>query len=514
VLPQSRAALLLFALASGALLALALPPIGWWPVIFVSLPLAVTVMRRFPGTLGNAALTGFCFGLGYFIAAFHWIGLAFLVDAKTYLWMMPIAVGGLAAFMACYWALAFAAAHLLKRRGTPLIASLPFALAIAEVARGHFFTGFPWAAPGLIADGMGGVLQLASLIGMPGLTYWVLLWGMLPLCIWRRRPSASARNIVPVLLLALLPASWLWGNWRLSTLHFENVPGVKLLLVQPNVSQDDKWRGENAGPIFDQLMALSTQGEEALGATHIIWPESSVPFLLDESGIGLTRIADGLQPGQTLIAGAIRRERGGKDEERYFTSVLEIDDEGVVEERYDKWRLVPGGEFLPLAWLLEPLGFRKVVNVPESFSAGPGPRSFALGAAGRAGLLICYEAIFPELLVETERRPDWLINVTNDGWFGRSVGPYQHVAQVRMRAVEQNIPVARAANTGVSAVIDGAGRFVQRSALGVQGVISSPLPKKGVETVFARWGQLLYLALALFVSLALAASSRRDSEEP
>jgi apolipoprotein N-acyltransferase len=510
LLPQSRAGQLLLVFVAGAVLSLALPPIGWWPVIFISLPLVMAVWGKSPATLRSAASIGFSFGFGYFVAAFHWIGFAFLVDAKTYLWMMPFAVGGLAAFMALYWALAFAVSELLKRLGIPLVASLPLALAIAEVARGYFFTGFPWAAPGLFADGMGGVLQFASLIGMPGLTYWVILWGMLTCLLWRSKPFVSARNVLPMLLLLLLPAGWLWGKWRLSALHYDSVPGVSLLVVQPNVSQDDKWRSDNAAPMFEQLIAMSSKAD----ATHIIWPESALPFLIDENAVGLKRIADALQPGQTLITGAIRREKGQTPEsDRFFTSILEIDDEGRVEEAYDKWRLVPGGEFLPMAWALEPLGFRKVVNLPESFTAGSGPQSFDLGQAGRAGLLICYEAIFPDRLLENEKRPQWLINVTNDGWFGRSVGPYQHLAQVRMRAVEQNISIARSANTGISAIIDGAGRYVVRSELGVETALTGPLPRAGAKTLFGALGLLpallVCLAASVTITFSYAQSERR-----
>lgn len=504
---------MLLAFATGAMLALALPPLGWWPVIFISFPSALTVMRIGPARLGSAALTGFCFGFGYFAAALHWIGFAFLVDAKTYLWMMPFAVAGLAAFLALYWALAFAAAHWLKRRSIPLIVSLPLMLAMAEEARGYFFTGFPWAAPGLIADGMGGVLQLAGLIGMPGLTYWIVLWGMLPVLFRRSGPILSARHGVAAVLLLLLPAGWLWGNWRLARLPSESVPGVSLLLVQPNVSQDDKWRSDNAAAIFNQLVSMSAQGEAAPRASLIVWPESAVPFLLDESSAGLKRIAEVLQPGQTLVTGAIRREKGAAPaSDRYFTSILKIDDEGAVKDAYDKWRLVPGGEFLPLAWALEPLGFRKVVSLPESFSAGSGPASFDLGAAGRAGLLICYEAIFPHRLIESERRPQWLINVTNDGWFGRSVGPYQHLAQVRMRAVEQNLPVVRAANTGISAIIDGGGRYIARSRLGSAETVTGPLPKAGPQTLFAAWGVLWALVAALMAVIILAAVTLSEDD--
>ncbi len=497
---------LLLVFVAGVVLSFALPPIGWWPVMFISLPLVLAVWQKSPATLRGAASTGFCFGFGYFIAAFHWIGFAFLVDAKTYLWMMPFAVGGLAAFMAIYWTLAFSASHLLKRRGIPLVVSLPLMIAAAEVARGYFFTGFPWAAPGLFADGMGGVLQLASLIGMPGLSYWIILWGMLPWVLWRSKPIISVRNVLPMLLLLLLPAGWLWGNWRLSHLPPETVPGVSLLLIQPNVSQDDKWRSDNAAPMFEQLIAMSSNSD----ATHIIWPESAMPFLIDESAAGLTRIADALQPGQRLIAGAIRRDKGVTPEsDRFFTSILEIDEAGRVEERYDKWRLVPGGEFLPLAWALEPLGFRKVVSLPESFTAGPGPAAFDLGRAGRAGLLICYEAIFPDRLIENERRPQWLINVTNDGWFGHSTGPYQHLAQARMRAVEQNLPLIRAANTGISAIIDGGGRYVARSKLDVATSVRGSLPQAGIKTLFGTYGLLPALLSCFGASLVLALSHAR-----
>jgi apolipoprotein N-acyltransferase len=361
-----------------------------------------------------------------------------------------------------------------------------------------------------MADGMDGVLQLASLIGMEGLSYWILLWGMLPFVLWRARDHGRAGLVIPLLLLLLLPASWVWGRWRLAALHDGEVAGVTLLLVQPNVAQGDKWNGEKARMIFERLMTLSTEGEAAHGASHIIWPESAVPFLLDESADGLREVAGMLRPDKRLVTGAIRRE-GRDGGERYFTSILEVDPQGLVEARYDKWRLVPGGEFLPFAWLLEPLGFRKVVSVPESFSAGRGPGSFDLGAAGRAGLLICYEAIFPDRLVETEHRPDWIINVTNDAWFGRSVGPYQHLAQVRMRAVEHNLPIARAANSGISAIMDGGGRYIARSLLDTEAAISGPLPRAGAQTVFASRGRMPAALAALAAALLLVfAVARRE----
>jgi apolipoprotein N-acyltransferase len=495
--------LYLSALMAGAVLALALPPLNLWPAMFPAMAGALWLLRQADGRVWTASLSGFLFGLGYFLVAFHWIGFAFLIDAATYLWMMPFAVLGLAAFMALYWAAAFAVAAGLWRRRVPGLASLPALLALVEWLRGHLFTGFPWAAPGLMADGMGGVLQLASLMGMPGLTYAVLLWGAIPAILWAERRAGFRQLMLPVALLGLLPLSWAWGQWRLAAIPAEDVPGVSLALVQPNISQDDKWRSDNAAAILDKLLALSTSAVAA-GASHVIWPESAVPFLLDESDEALSRIAQALQPGQVLITGAIRREAAsGAGAERYHTSILAVDDAGRVAGTYDKWRLVPGGEYLPLAFLLEPLGFRKVVSLPESFTAGPGPGSFDLGAAGRAGLLICYEAIFPHRLVEEGRRPQWLINVTNDGWFGNSVGPYQHMAQVRMRAVEQGLPVARAANTGISAIVDAVGRVRGPSRLGSEAVIAGPLPKALPQTPFARHGNLLAVVMAIVCAAAI-----------
>jgi apolipoprotein N-acyltransferase len=429
---------------------------------------------------------GLSFGVGYFGFALHWIGYAFLVDADAYLWMMPFAVGGLALFMAFYWAVAFLAAGQFLKFGIPAWVALPVTVGIVEWLRGYLFTGFPWAAPGLIADGMGPVLQLASIIGMPGLTILLLLWGMAVGALLQKQWSA-------LLVLAILPLSFAWGQWRLSTAPHTPSSGPIVRLVQPNISQNDKWRTENAERNFDDLLSLSrSSGPDE--AQVVIWPESAVSFLLDESKLGLARIADMLGPQQVLLAGSLRRTVDAAATENYFTSILLIDDQGDVQQRYDKWRLVPGGEYLPFAWALEPLGFRKVVDLPESFTPGPGPRSLDVTGAGLAGMLICYEAIFPHLLIDTQQRPRWIVNVTNDGWFGLSVGPHQHLAQVRMRAVEQGLPIARAANTGISAMIDPWGRYVMKTELETRGAINVRLPDAIAPPLFARWGLLLFWA--------------------
>jgi apolipoprotein N-acyltransferase len=441
---------------------------------------------------------GFAFGLGYFSFALHWIGFAFLVDAKSDLWMMPFAVGGLAAFFALYWGIAFTAVEWLVTRGFQRWLVLPIVLGFIEGLRGYLFTGFPWAVPGLMADGMVGVLQFASVVGMPGLTLLVLLWAVLPAAIILNRGDRAALAM-PLLLLLTLPAICWWGDARLAAHPLDVNSGPMIRLVQPNIAQSDKWRSENSAKVFDDLMALTT----APGTTTelpkvVIWPESAVSFLLDESAPALARIGSGLGEGQTLLTGAIRRQQD-PSEDLYFTSILGIDTEGVVQSRYDKWRLVPGGEYLPLAWLLEPLGFRKVVNLPEAFSPGSGPGIADVPGIGPAAMLICYEAIFPDKLVPDNIRPRWIVNVTNDGWFGRSVGPYQHLAQVRMRAVEQGLPVARSANTGISAMIDPFGRFVSRADLDTRTFVDSRLPQNLEPTLYVRAGVVPALFFALLL---------------
>jgi apolipoprotein N-acyltransferase len=395
-------------------------------------------------------------------------------------------VGGLSLFLAIYWGVAFLAAVQLSKFNVPVWMALPFSLGVVEWLRGYLFTGFPWAAPGLIADGMGPVLQLASVVGMPGLTVLILLWGMAIAAVFQHR-------ILALVVLATLPLGFAWGSWRLASIPPDMTQGPLIRLVQPNILQSDKWRSENRGRIFEDLLDLSASSGVDKPAI-IIWPESAVSFLLDESKEALDRIAEVLAPQQILLAGSLRRSVDETQNEKYFTSILMIEDQGLVKNRYDKWRLVPGGEYLPFAWALEPLGFRKVVDLPESFTAGVGPRSIDVPGLGLAGMLICYEAIFPHQLVDAQNRPRWIVNVTNDGWFGNSVGPYQHLAQVRMRAVEQGLPIARAANTGISALIDPWGRYVAATKLETRDAVDVHVPDPIEPPPFARWGVIIFWA--------------------
>ena len=488
--------------AAGLVAALALPPTGVWPVLGLAVPVLLFSLEGIePRRWRTALAVGWAFGFGYFIVALHWIGFAFLVDAKTYLWMMPFAVAGLAGAMAVYWAGAALVVTAFGLRGLSLVAGFAASLAVAEWLRGRLFTGFPWAAPGLAVDGMGGLAQTASLIGMTGLTLLVVLWAGLPLAVFGPR-----RDKWLAAALALLgPLGWIWGELRLQPAT-AYVPGVRLRIVQPNIPQQQKWREDNARIIFDELKTLSSQpGLETV--THLIWPETAVPFLIDESAIANTELRPLLGGRTSLITGSIRRDIPDVLS-AVHNSIIVFDGEARVTARYDKWRLVPGGEFLPFRWLLEPIGFRKVVTVPGSFTAGPGPVTLQVGTAPGFGALICYEAIFPQDLVSAVERPQWLVNVTNDGWFGHSTGPYQHLAQARLRTIEQGLPMARAANTGISAVIDPFGRFESILPLGEKGIVDSALPRALAPPLYTRFGDWCLLT-SVFAAAALALVLKR-----
>lgn len=495
---------------AGLLLAAGLPPLGLWPFAFLGVPLFLALLG---GGKGRGLGLGWLFGLGYFAAAFHWIGFAFLIEADRYLWMMPFMLGALAGGMAIYWALAAALARRLGGTGLGLALVFAMAMGAAEWLRGHLFTGFPWAAPGLLVDGMGGLAQSAALIGMTGLTPLILLCAALPYAVAadRRRGALGAS----LLIALLLPALGIWGGMRLASATDEVVQGVTFRIVQPNVPQEQKWREDNARAIFDDLKRLSVMPTTARpdgigGVTHVVWPESAVPFLIDESPAARAELAPLLGGRTTLLTGAIRRDPSGGEDPDLFNSIIVFDGEAMAAARYDKWRLVPGGEFLPLGWLLEPLGFEKVVRTPGSFTAGPGPVTQSLPGGIRAGLLVCYEVIFPDRLVDPAQRPQVLVNVTNDGWFGRSTGPHQHLAQARLRTIEQGLPLIRAANTGISAVIDSHGRILERLPLMEQGVIDSGLPVAIAPPPYARFGDLaLLLLLGLLGAGAILAGIAR-----
>ncbi len=494
------------AMALGALAAGALPPLYALPLLWIAFPGLLWLLdgaRRWP----RAFLTGWAFGLGYFAAGLYWVGHSFLVDAERFGALMPFAVGALAAGLALFPGLALVAVWLGKSRGLARVLLLAAAWLASEWLRAWAFTGFPWNLIGTVWTFSDATLQFASVAGVWGLSLATILSAAAPSCLCNDGTRGRRRSAVLVLALLVPAALWGFGALRLADAPdtaADGVPGIHLRVVQPNIDQRIKWQSDlRAKHVADQ-MALS-KSAESKAATHVIWSETAVPFLLPDMTQVLEAIRDIVPPGGLLLTGAPRRtEVGG--EVRIWNSLFAIDQAGEVAAVYDKRHLVPFGEYVPLRSIL-PLD--KLTQGGKDFSPGEGARSLSLPGLPKVSVLICYEVIFPSRVVDPGSDAEWLLNITNDAWFGTSSGPYQHFAAARLRAVEEGLPLVRAANTGISAVVDSYGRVVARLGLNRAGVIDAPLPTSlEMRTPFARLGSWSLLIL-LIVTFTLARIVRR-----
>jgi apolipoprotein N-acyltransferase len=502
------------ALAAGALSAFAMAPFNAWPVLFVSFPVAVWLIDgaaagRWRG-IPAAAMSGFWFGLGYFVPGLYWIGYAFLVDAPTFAWLMPFAVLGLPAYLALFPAFGFALARLLWTRDASRVLALAISLTLGEWLRGHVLTGFPWNAFGYALTEPLALAQTASLIGLWGLTFLSVAIFASPAVLIDGNAKARKPWIAPVTALLLLAAMGVFGAVRLALQPTTTVENVKLRIMQPDLQQDVKFNYSAKAEVMQKYLTLSDRasGPQSTGVRDVsilIWPESAFPFFLTREADAMAQIAELLPKGTVLITGSVRAPDlpPGMRITRAYNSIYVIDHDGSVLSVYDKLHLVPFGEYLPFQDWMEKLGFVQLTRVQGGFIPGLRRRTLEIPNAPRALPLICYEAIFPGNVASRDDRPGWIINLTNDGWFGISTGPYQHLQQARLRAIEEGLPVVRAANTGISAVIDPSGRIVARLGLGIEGVLDSSLPSAIPPTIYARLGDIpaatIMAAALLFV---------------
>jgi apolipoprotein N-acyltransferase len=506
----------LIAFAAGALSALAMAPFNFWPILFVTFPTLVWLIDG-SGTgrgrgLRSAAATGWWFGFGYFLAGLYWVGYAFLVDAPTFGWLLPIAVLGLPAGLAIFIAFGTALARLLWTRGAMRILALGVALTTSEWLRGHLLTGFPWNAFGYALTAPLVLAQGAALIGIWGLTFVAVVAGASPATLVDDRAETRWPWLPLALSIAVLVAVGGFGAVRLARTPTRFVDGVELRIMQPNLQQDVKFNYAAKQKVMDRYIALSErasgmQQTDTRDTTILIWPESAFPFFLAREPDALSQITQLLGGRTLLITGAVRLgEPFNPANPTVYNSIYVIDHDGSIVSIYNKVHLVPFGEYLPFQRFLEAIGLQQLTKLPGGFSAGDRRRPISVPGAPPALPLICYEAIFPDELMPDGPRPDWMVNVTNDGWFGISSGPYQHLQQARVRAVEQGLPMVRAANTGISAVIDPLGRIVESLPLGTEGLLTTRLPRPVGSPVYARVGDV---PAAMILTIALLAVIRR-----
>ena len=493
----------LAALLLGVLAAASLPPVDMTPVLLISFPGLVWLTDGNTGYRSAFAL-GWSFGFGFFIAGLYWIAAALFVDIAQFWWLVPFAVAGVPAGLAIFTGTALLVSHalcrILRLGGTGRVLALVFCWCGAEWLRGHVLTGFPWnligyawsgAFPGSIA-----LLQFASLVGIYGLSLLTVLVACLP----ARLGDFSGRRLPALLVAAVLialPAGW--GAYRLANGHPGDVPGVNLRLVQPSIPQTMKQDPTALLGNFRRLFALSTSPTDAT-PTAIIWPEDAAPPFLDRDGGARQALAQAVPQNGYIITGTTRTDPAPEAPTHVWNSLVAVDRDGNIRASYDKFHLVPFGEYVPLRGILP---IQKITPGTIDFSAGSGPRTITLPGLPPFSPLICYEAIFPDAVVDPAQRPDWLLNITDDAWYGFTSGPFQHLAIARLRAIEEGLPLARAGDNGVSAMFDPYGRVTARLALDDVGVLDVKLPQPLPPTLYSRIGDIPFFGVMLLIVAAL-----------
>ena len=461
----------------GALAGLGQVPFAW-PVV----TLAVLVLVMWLARAGVGFRDGWALGLGYFALTLRWIVEPFLVEPERTGWMAPFGLFFMAAGLALFWGAAFGIARRLRLGLLGLVALW----AGVEVLRSLIFTGFPWVLVGHVWSETP-LAQLAAMVGVHGLTLMTL--GAAAVL---ASPGAGLllRGAVPVALVA----AWAFLDPGPAPEAGPDAPIVRI--VQPNVPQADKWNPDLQAEHFERLLSLSGPPKGAARpASLVVWPETAITDLLEWAGPTLA-LGTQVSGGAPLATGVVRRDEEG----RYYNSLVVTDAEGAVRDLYDKVHLVPFGEYMPYRSLLSRVGLRAIADVQgEGFTAGTGSRLIDVPGLGPVRPLICYEGIFAEEI--GRERPRFLLLVTNDAWFGVSAGPQQHLALGRLRAIEQGLPLVRAANTGISAMIDGKGRVLASLPLNEAGALDAALPPALAPTLYSRWGDwpvavLLLLAIA------------------
>ena len=464
-LPGWRPAL--WAFLAGAVAATGHAPLYLWPLSLLGLAVLVRLVARVPRGAGWIGCVG---GMGYGAVALSWIVEPFRIDPETYGWMAPFALFFMALGLGVFWAVGAVLARALPFRSPAF--GFALTLTAVEFLRGHILTGFPWAMPGHVWISTP-VAQAGALIGPTGLTLGLML----------AAAALSSARMRPALATAgALAGAWGLGMWVMAQPMPPDRPAM-LRLVQPNAEQALKWDPDQARLFLDRLLEASA----ALPRVDlVIWPETSLPYLLNRHPELAPMIAKSCAGASLAIR--VQREEGS----RFWNSLTVIEPDGTVGQTYDKHHLVPFGEYIPLGDLAYRLFGLRAFAAQEGagYSAGEGPALLDFGQnLGRALPLICYEAVFPQDVNAAPERPDWLLQITNDAWFGTVSGPFQHADQAKMRAIEQGLPLVRVANTGLTAVYDARGRLRAALPFGTLGHLDAALPAPLAPTPFSRFGE-------------------------
>ncbi|WP_417317307.1 apolipoprotein N-acyltransferase [Emcibacter sp.] len=512
---RSALQLVILSFLSGVLSAFAFAPFYLLPLLWISYPLFLLLLRKLDKKAEAFAISWW-FGFGQFFTGILWIANSFYQQDDIPAWTGYFAVGCLAGVLAIYSGLVGLAMNAFWHRTKSQANLLPALLVfcglwnLAEWVRGHFLTGFPWNLSGYVWGFSDSMLQSTSIWGIYGLGPITICFALAPLVFLSLAPRTARLILAAGLYVLLFAGLFLFGARRLDQ-ETQYVDDVGLRLVQSNINQRDKWAREKRADNFLDYLAMSDRKGNS-GVTHIIWPETSVIYFLDQEPFRRYMIADMLGDDGMVLTGFPRRE-WRQDELRIYNSFIAIDSDGQIGAIYDKSHLVPFGEYVPAFFkvILSAMGLERAIGGLD-YSPGAGLVTQHVPGTPPFGVLVCYEIIFPGAVTDEKDRPEWLLNITNDAWYGTLTGPYQHFLQTRVRAIEEGLPVVRSAGTGISAVIDSYGRVIKRIDLQKRGTIDHKLPAKlEKQTFYVRFRDMIFTVMSLSIILAGMFFSMRRS---
>jgi len=506
-LPETKC--FLWATGFGACTALSLPPIYALPFLVVGIS-GLLLLSENIKKLKTALFTGWFFGMGYYVVSLYWISAALTIDLSQHIWFIPLSLVALPSYLSIYPAIVLTLVCSSNKQGLSRLLAFAILWTIGEYIQSFAFTGFPWSLVGYSLCFNTSLCQGASLFGIYGMSFLAITVGG---SFFLLEPSRRENAFAFFMILGLILSLFLWGEYRLRNSSEEKPTNTTLRLVQPNISQKLKWDPANRQANLETLMTLSKQSSDR-HIDAIIWAESAFPYSInvgeneEEVGRYLSSI---LKENVFLFTGAnlTTLAENIHDDREVWNSLVVVDSLGKLQESYEKSHLTPFGEYIPWRSIIQYLGpVSKVTQGTRDFSEGKGLKSLKVGDLPTFSPLICYEAIFPREVTSDGSRPQWLLNITNDGWYGNSTGPYQHFQIARVRAIEEGLPMVRVANTGISGVVDAYGRIKGSLPLSKKGILDISLPKAiSTPPAYARWGNLFALLIILGLSAFLKGST-------
>jgi len=479
------------AFLTGTLMTLAMPPIGAFYILLICVPVFI-ILTESSKTKKDAFLIAWAFGAGYFIFGLYWISFALFVDIKSFYWVLPLSAIIGPVILALFYG--FIPLIAWRYKSNRIIYGLMIIISWSSIewVRGHIFTGFPWNLIGYSWEYILPVMQINSVVGIYGLTFLTLIWSMTPLI---------ENNKIKLAIVLSFIAIALFGIIRLNSNPTKQSGNYTVRIIQANIAQNLKWDSarewENLKKHIDLTLKKRTIKKPI---SFVIWPETSISFNLNKNPNIKKIISEALPDNSIGIFGSLNSKYKNNKKE-FFNSVTILNKKSQILGRYNKHHLVPFGEYIPFRKYLNMTPIANGIANIGDFNRGKGVSTIDLKNLPNPSPLICYEAIFPGEVADNKNRPDWLVNVTNDAWYGNTSGPYQHFEISRVRAIEEGLPLVRAANSGISATIDPMGRIISSTKIGEVKTLDTILPKPINATIYSQIKDVLFFILLIFSAI-------------